>query len=404
MRQKLGEDKSNSDPFIKQYEGMTQIVGALELAPEDAGIWLEAGKVGVQLASLTEDSGMEQHVLSFLSRACTLDAALLPGLSKWLTSGGKKGSNLPKEEQTIRKRLWKKHVKAWNGTGVAGKVPVSAIPSLTEGSCALRGGVAPAAEAAAGAAGDAVGKLLNGFQMRSLFPTRVLKVNVNEYLPKGFVERLSDICINKYAEFAKKNPNMDPNDLNDRFFGYQVTNEQELMNPQAQQRWPQMYQKSEDFKLLLKVIKEALKAFVSRTGLQPVAGDDEDYSTVLWAAVYPGNGGRHGYHVHQGSISSCVLYAKTAGATTPISFVDPRGAPPVNDYEQHEKERDFEPVAPFHHNEYFFPEAGDLVCFPSWLVHNIPSHWETQTRVAFAANYQGGGSWDAWHRTAVGWH
>ena len=39
--------------------------------------------------------------------------------------------------------------------------------------------------------------------------------------------------------------------------------------------------------------------------------------------------------------------------------------------------------------EYFFPTEGDLVCFPSWLVHNVPSHWESETRVAFAANLQG---------------
>ena len=89
--------------------------------------------------------------------------------------------------------------------------------------------------------------------------------------------------------------------------------------------------------------------------------------------------------------------------------------------------------------EYFFPTEGDLVCFPSWLVHNVPSHWETETRVAFAANLQGqaektmksayaapkkilvrlhgpalvgflqlstatgDGAWDSWFHTAVGW-
>jgi len=154
--------------------------------------------------------------------------------------------------------------------------------------------------------------------------------------------------------------------------------------------------------MLVKVMKSALIGFLDRTGVGLSAEAKRDAQLVLWSAVYPGNGGRHGYHVHQGSVSSCVLYTQTAGATTPITFVDPRGAPPVNDYEQHAKERDFEPQAPFHHNEYFFPEAGDLVCFPSWLVHNVPSHWETQWRVAFAANLQMDG-WDPWFRTAVGW-
>ena len=79
---------------------------------------------------------------------------------------------------------------------------------------------------------------------------------------------------------------------------------------------------------------------------------------VLWAAVYLSDGGRHGYHVHQGSLSSCVFYARAAAGKTPIMFIDPRGAPPTHDYEQHLGERDFEPIAPFHHNYNFFAEAG----------------------------------------------
>jgi len=250
---------------------------------------------------------------------------------------------------------------------------------------------------------DEVAKVVRGFQLRSIFPTRVLSTNIVKGMPDGFVERLSALCISKYEEFSTKFLDMDPNDLNDKFFSHQVTDERALQQKNMQKRWPEMYTDSKDFKLLIKLMKQALRGFVTQTGVASVPGDDEDYSTVLWAAVYPGNGGRHGYHVHQGSMSSCVLYLKTAGATTPITFVDPRGAPPVNDYEQHQKERDFEPVAPFHNSEYFFPEAGDIVCFPSWLVHNVPSHWEKEPRVAIAANLQGGGAWDSWHRTAVSW-
>merc|ERR1719229_163727 len=100
----------------------------------------------------------------------------------------------------------------------------------------------------------------------------------------------------------------------------------------------------------------------------------------LWAAVYLGDGSRHGQHAHQNSFSSCVVYLRMGLPQTPIKFLDPRGAPPLNDYEQHLAEHDFEPTAPFHHSAHFYPDEGDLVCFPSWLIHEVPSHWRSGTR------------------------
>lgn len=324
--------------------------------------------------------------------------SLLPELSSWLQSSDK---STDKGERRLRRKLWKAAVKAWNETKKVPEIEVDMLPSITDGTCKLRGVKAPE-EPSPSSGSEEVDRAIQGFQMRSIFPTRILQVNVKQFMPEGFLERLSDLCIKKYKAFAKQNPQLNPNDLNDRFFSSQVTNEDQLDDPEAQKMWPQLYKKSKDFKLLRRLIGGALKAFVPKTGLG-AEPSDKDASVILWAAVYPGNGGRHGYHVHQNSVSSCVFYVKTAGATTPISFIDPRGAPPVNDYEQHEEERDFEPVAPFHHPEYIFPEPGDLICFPSWLVHNVPSHWVEEHRVAFAANLQHQSNWDAWHRTAAGW-
>merc|ERR1719161_344523 len=236
---------------------------------------------------------------------------------------------------------------------------------------------------------------------RPAFPTYMLHTNVREYFSEGFCDRLAGIAIKKYKEFGaqrrKKQPDIDPNDLNDAFFSYQITSPDGWRRPEAAKRWPELYKNSKDFKLLAHLMAEALREYMRQTGLHPPVHRDE--GLVLWAAIYPGDGGRHGYHVHQGSLSSCVFYAKTSGKSGPIVFADPRGAPPVNDYEQHLGERDFEPKAPFHRHEYVFPDQGDIVCFPSWLVHQVPSHWESEPRVAFAANLQAE-SWDAWHRTA----
>ncbi|CAE7941345.1 unnamed protein product [Symbiodinium necroappetens] len=397
LKQAQGIDKSNRDPFIKQHEGQLQLLGALDLAPGSAEIWFEAAKVAVALASLTDAEGQAQHAVDMFAHACTLDPPKLKEALAWLDkkeSG--KSSKITQEEQFVRK-LVREQIEEW---GESGSVPVrhpDFLSTLKDGICF------PTREYGkmASAHPKDVAKIVDGFQVRNAFPTKILSVNVRSRLPEGFTTRLADLAVRKYEQFGKKYTDIDPNDLNDKFFSFQATHADRLSRSD-EKKWPEMYRDSEDFKILTRVMKGALLGFLNKTGITLPQGD-QGYGLVLWAAVYPGNGGRHGYHVHQGSASSCVLYARVAGASTPISFIDPRGAPPVNDYEQYEKERDFEPQAPFHHNEYFFPTEGDLVCFPSWLVHNVPSHWETETRVAFAANLQGDGAWDSWFHTAVGW-
>ncbi|CAE7547359.1 unnamed protein product [Symbiodinium natans] len=398
LKQVQGIDKSNSDPFIKQHEGQQQLLGALDLAPGSAEIWFDAAKVAVALASLTEPEGQVQHAIDMFAHACTLDPPKLKEALAWLNQKEQpeKSQKITKEEQYVRK-LVREQLQGWSKSG---SVPVrhpDFVSTLKDGICYP----ARDQERLAGVHPKDVAKIVDNFQVRNAFPTKILSVNVRSWLPEGFTTRLADLAVRKYEQFGKQYPGIDPNDLNDKFFGFQSTRADQLSKSQ-QKKWPEMYRDSEDFKILTRVMKGALLGFLNKTGA-PVPQSDQSYGLVLWAAVYPGNGGRHGYHVHQGSASSCVLYARVAGASTPISFIDPRGAPPVNDYEQYEKERDFEPQAPFHHNEYFFPTEGDLVCFPSWLVHNVPSHWESETRVAFAANLQGEGAWDSWFHTAVGW-
>lgn len=53
-----------------------------------------------------------------------------------------------------------------------------------------------------------------------------------------------------------------------------------------------------------------------------------------------------------------------------------------------------EPEAPFHHQTTFFPAAGDLVLFPSWLPHRVPpnpsAESNTNPRVTWAFNLEVG--------------
>ena len=84
---------------------------------------------------------------------------------------------------------------------------------------------------------------------------------------------------------------------------------------------------------------------------------------------------------------------------TPIFFVDPRGKSPVDNYERFNKEWDFQPTWPFVDSLYVFPDGGEIVCFPSWLIHNVPSHFSKKTfRVVLAANLQTS-KVDGWFQT-----
>ncbi|CAJ1449724.1 unnamed protein product, partial [Effrenium voratum] len=99
LKQLKGIDKSNSDPFIKQHEGQLQVVGALDLAPDSADIWLEAGKVSLSLASLADSEGEIQHVVAMFARAAQLDASKLEPALKWLQ---RKESKENEQEKQLR--------------------------------------------------------------------------------------------------------------------------------------------------------------------------------------------------------------------------------------------------------------------------------------------------------------
>merc|ERR1712176_1074534 len=85
--------------------------------------------------------------------------------------------------------------------------------------------------------------------------------------------------------------------------------------------------------------------------------------------------------------------AEDVNTTTPLGFLDARGAYVLQDYEKfHTEHSSFQPLAPFHRPYYVFPRPGDMVCFPSYLIHFAPSHTSLlggrKTRVAFPMNLQ----------------
>merc|ERR1712232_972307 len=139
---------------------------------------------------------------------------------------------------------------------------------------------------------------LAGMTVKPIFPTLITQVNVGEFFGKGFSDTLANLAITKYRAFtaqARKQGKTDPNDINDAFFTAQSRD------------WPELYN-SKEYKQLSAFLKQALIEHATKTGYPISAKDLAKTHMSLWAALYLEDGGRHGYHVHQSSMSSCVFY------------------------------------------------------------------------------------------------
>lgn len=249
-----------------------------------------------------------------------------------------------------------------------------------------------------------------------VFSTPLLHVNFADFFGAEALERLGRLAADKYNAFAKEKrgregEHIKANDINDDFFTSQFT-AHDRFSAEAIKWWPELYQDSPEYKKLITILEETAIEFALRTSTArdytPSVSREQLRATtysVVWAAVYPEGsvgGGRHGAHAHQATISSCVFYAVTGNSTAPIAFYDPRGEHVHNDYERYETEFEWQPKAPFHQPLWVFPEVGDLICFPSWLIHSVPTKLDASTyRVAFPINLQVDGVLDSWHMTAT---
>mmetsp|Transcript_30044 Transcript_30044/g.54769 ORF Transcript_30044/g.54769 Transcript_30044/m.54769 type:complete len:475 (-) Transcript_30044:42-1466(-) len=406
QRQATGADKSNSDPFIALYDAQHQVLAALDLDFTNASVWVGAGQATALIAAFSEDGqSKQQEALAMLAHAVELDSSSLQKILDWTSVKEEKEA---REVTQVRNELGKS-VKAWQKTGKPARKPSTSFirflfDRANSESCPSGAGKDDVDDSSpVEVAKDPVPSALAAMTVKPIFPTLITTVNVRKHMGSEFADRLADMAIKKYQSFTKEKRargDTDPNDINDAFFSAQATGEGQHKSKQAQKFWPELYN-SPEYQQLLQLMRGALFEHAAKTGYPVPDHSKRGASVVLWSAVYLSDGGRHGYHVHQGSLTSCVFYARCPDGKTPMMFIDPRGAPPTNDYEQHLGERDFEPVSPFHHNYNYFAEAGDIVCFPSWLVHRVPAHFEEDPRVAFPANLQADASWGPWYASAT---
>jgi len=204
--------------------------------------------------------------------------------------------------------------------------------------------------------------------------------------------------------------------VNNAFFAWQLTHESEQSSEQGFLQWPELYHQSKDFSELKRLLKLTCMEYLQYIYDAPISSADmSQLELSIWASVYPPSGSPGGewpegamalpFHDHPLALLSGVFYVQAGGETvaerTPTIFADPRGTPafrytgrPVaqqaagtgpNTRPSDESDV-LEPTAPFHRLAYSHAQDGYVITFPSWLVHGVPPHSGSRSRVVLSYN------------------
>ena len=242
----------------------------------------------------------------------------------------------------------------------------------------------------------------------------------------AFLRRLNKAARTAYHEYHRGGPNDEfppckgelGCDDNTQFFHWQYG----FLPLYVKQKQPQTQRvplAAEDLDRLQQIAIDACLAHVL-AHRRPATLDDLGFPTPsrfqLWVSVLGGQHAMnigHGPHAHTNSVCSGTFYSKAPerGAAAPLVFSDPRGAwrslsqsASVLAAELGEdglrNRLPTQPQAPFHHQYSFAPTAGELVLFPSWLVHHVEPQ-EGGERIAWSFNVVADTFMDAWAWTAV---
>lgn len=234
-----------------------------------------------------------------------------------------------------------------------------------------------------------------GVQSKELFPTPLGFVHVSELGLRDWQRTLNlfrDASISRFkSEYERATKGAADGKfmrVNNAFFKRQRTNPQDAIKHAKD--WKKMYG-SPEYKEYADAALRICSSYLRTLGVPLSVAEEAGLETVLWAAVYPNLGAdvvTHLYHAHQESIVSFVLYVSNPAPATPMTVADPRGAPPIEDYEWFQNLGDLgvDAEPPFHRTVEFFPGDGDIFIFPSYAIHKVPPHHGDGTRVAWSCN------------------
>lgn len=132
--------------------------------------------------------------------------------------------------------------------------------------------------------------------------------------------------------------------------------------------WARHFAPLPDIKQLTSFLRFAASALMQSIGNEEPLSTDTLYA---WATVHY-DCISHLPHTHPENALSAVYYVSVPDDAGPIIFSDPRG-----------------PLPPFDNTVTVFPKAGDLLIFPSWLLHQVGPTRGLQERISIAFNIPG---------------
>lgn len=230
---------------------------------------------------------------------------------------------------------------------------------------------------------------------RVLWSTHLGFSNLTTREEVGFNAALARLARDGFRDFLEERGGSTVGDNNDNFYEWQS----QLLTPPDQTRvtsspafragtgWRAL-QRSPEFRRLKQHVEAAFRGYLVHMGgnaAQPLKG-----RVYAWANVH-GEGQGHKPHVHGDSVLSAVYYAKLPPGAGRIVFYDPRGVSSFDHARDLFGGDDAKPAAlpPFTRPFVFNPKPGDLVVFPSWLVHGVEATQSTEERVSFSFNLIG---------------
>eukprot|EP00732_Lithocolla_globosa_P001167 Lithocolla_globosa_v1_NODE_539_length_3795_cov_9.791444.p3 type:complete len:247 gc:universal NODE_539_length_3795_cov_9.791444:2887-2147(-) len=211
-----------------------------------------------------------------------------------------------------------------------------------------------------------------GGDLKMLWSTPIMRVNLANHRLQNvekvddltsFNEALSKRVMEEYEKIRNNNnkttnTEIDDTQMNHAFYACQ------------KQTGFKLFFDQKEFQLLQTFVKVAVESFLNHLNLHDVETlknkDFEGWATVLQ------KGARHGTHIHVKSVISGCYYIGVPTPPGDIVFSDPRGY-----------------LYPFGGKYAIRPRPGDLVLFPSWLVHEVEPSLSSTPRISFAFNISG---------------
>jgi len=428
---------AGSDPFFFVWFCTQQLYAATELAPNDPFVFAQAAEMGLNLHRSPDGPVIFlQQTLGYMSRACRLDTQYCDRFAKMIEDYARNdriGNLRDQDFQMVKHQVRALKSKA-DGTderccdtppgtkhdgqqivggpsrdqdpdpeGLLGKdcclieqisEPLPRVDDIMEVSLCdeetkkcREPQQLPDSVDYARLSPEVVQTAVSTITSRAVWPTWISSLNLG--LPVSFHKKLTRLAIRKYAQFSKQEMRRQGAthlDVNNAFFSRQVKSEHEATG-NAIRFWPELYQESPEWRALFRFSKEACIQHILKNGRGQTREYLEGLTLILWAAVYT-TSTSHNTHMHEQSLCSGTYYSNAPPDSMPLILSDPRGGQPMHtDMAKIEAE----PEAPFHHQVSFFPKAGDMLLFPSYMPHHVPAATENEEpRVVWAYNLEGG--------------